>query len=278
MDKIKRNKALLALCSLLTVFGGSWAVYGMLMQNTNIAEEAWEHLNPHEIEVPPGAQLRSYFNEDHGHYHYYLYFPDGEHAHAHNHDHNHHHNHSQDLDLPPGAQLRSYFNEDHGHYHYYLYFPDGEHGHEHTHGLGHVSLPAPDFEMEDSNGAVVNLFDNPGQPIVINFWASASSYSLESLANFEVLYLEFGHEVQFKMVNLSGSIGESAQEERRFVEVEGFSFPVFHDTQGLAPELYGILSIPQTFFVDAEGYIVGYALGSIDEETIRRGIYLSLGR
>ena len=39
-----------------------------------------------------------------------------------------------------------------------------------------------------------------------------------------------------------------------------------------ASTVYGIQSIPTTFFIDAEGNLIAYGEGAMDGETLKRGI------
>ena len=51
-----------------------------------------------------------------------------------------------------------------------------------------------------------------------------------------------------------------------------YTFPVYYDTAMDASTVYGIQSIPTTFFIDAEGRLIAYGSGAMDAETLRRGI------
>ena len=51
-----------------------------------------------------------------------------------------------------------------------------------------------------------------------------------------------------------------------------YTFPVYYDTDMDASTVYGIESIPTTFFIDAEGKLIAYGEGAMDGETLRYGI------
>ena len=53
---------------------------------------------------------------------------------------------------------------------------------------------------------------------------------------------------------------------------QGYSFPVFYDTDQDAAAIYGVYSLPTTYFIDAEGNAIAQATGAIDEGTLQRGI------
>ena len=58
------------------------------------------------------------------------------------------------------------------------------------------------------------------------------------------------------------------------MEGEGFTFPVLFDTDSEAAIAYSAYSLPTTYFIDAEGYLVARAVGAIDGETLQKGLDL----
>ena len=133
---------------------------------------------------------------------------------------------------------------------------------------------APDFTVYDRDGNEVKLSDFLGKPVVLNFWASWCGPCKMEMPDFDETYLELGDEVQFLMINLTDGISESVDSAAEFIAGQGYSFPVFYDTAGNAAAIYGINSIPTTYFIDAEGYAITYAVGAISGETLRQGIDL----
>ena len=53
---------------------------------------------------------------------------------------------------------------------------------------------------------------------------------------------------------------------------KGYQFPVFYDTQLEASSLYGINSIPATFFIDEEGNVVLWGSGMLTAEDLQYGL------
>ena len=136
------------------------------------------------------------------------------------------------------------------------------------------SIKAPDFTVYDSEGNAVKLSDMLGKPVVLNFWASWCPPCKAEMPHFDEVNAELGGEIQFMMVDLVDGVRETVEVGLAYIEEQGYSFPVFFDSDGEGGSTYGIRSIPTTFFIDKEGNIVTGMQGAIDEITLREGIEL----
>lgn len=135
---------------------------------------------------------------------------------------------------------------------------------------------APDFTVYDAEGNEVHLSDFIGKPVVLNFWATWCGPCKSELPDFNEKYLEHGENVQFLMVDLTDGRQETVEGASAFVAQQGYTFPVFFDTESEAVMAYGINAIPTTFFINAEGYAVGQVVGMIDAQTLQEGIDMIL--
>ena len=135
-------------------------------------------------------------------------------------------------------------------------------------------VEAPDFTVENADGEEVKLSDYVGKPIVLNFWASWCSPCKSEMPDFNEAWEELGEEVHFLMVNMTDGSRETVDTAKEYVEEQGFSFPVFFDTQSQAAIAYGAYSLPTSYFIDAEGYVVARAVGAIDRDTLQKGLDL----
>ena len=131
---------------------------------------------------------------------------------------------------------------------------------------------APDFTVLDSTGREVKLSDFFGKPIVLNFWASWCPPCKSELPDFEAAYKKYDGKVTFLMVNLTDNQRETTEVAQSFIRSAGYTFPVYFDVNYQAASAYGIRSIPQTYFINADGKPVAYATGMITAAQLEEGI------
>ena len=130
----------------------------------------------------------------------------------------------------------------------------------------------PDFTVMDASGKEVKLSDFRGKPTVVNFWASWCGPCKSEMPDFDAVYQEMGDEIHFLMVNMTDGGQETLTSAQKFIADSGYTFPVYYDTLYSAAMAYGVTSLPTTYFFDAEGYGVAYAIGAIGKEDLLRGI------
>lgn len=127
---------------------------------------------------------------------------------------------------------------------------------------------APDFTVYTAEGVPVSLSDMKGKPVVLNFWASWCGPCKSEMPAFEAAWQEYGEQVQFLMVNLTGG-SETIETAAAFLVDAGYTFPVFYDTKGQGSAAYQVYSIPATFFIDKKGNIVASQVGAMNEATLQ---------
>jgi cytochrome c biogenesis protein CcmG, thiol:disulfide interchange protein DsbE len=140
-----------------------------------------------------------------------------------------------------------------------------------------IGGPAPAFSLErvDSTGRL-ELASLRGKPVVLNFWASwcgpckAESKVLESAWQ---QYRSQG--VVFVGVDYHDVTGDA----RKFLERHDITYPTVQDGSGSVADRYGVSAVPETYFIDRRGRLVGeHILGTVvgKEDALHRGVQAAL--
>lgn len=129
---------------------------------------------------------------------------------------------------------------------------------------------APDFTVTDGGGNRVSTADLSGKPVILNFWATWCPPCRSELPAFDKLYRQYGNEVSFMMIDLTDGYRETVEGVRKFISENGYTFPVYYDTEGSAAEAYNVSSIPFTVAVGRNGNIVGTHLGAMSEAALEK--------
>lgn len=134
--------------------------------------------------------------------------------------------------------------------------------------------PAPDFTVLDRDGDQVRLSDLRGKPVVLSFWASWCGICKTGMPDFEEVYADAGEEVHFMMINLTTG-SETEQVATDYIDENGYTFPIYLDTEMEAASAFGVTGVPVTYFVDKEGNLAAYGQGRLGVEGIRQGIEMA---
>lgn len=138
-------------------------------------------------------------------------------------------------------------------------------------------ISAVDVPLYDAEGNEVRLADYLGEkPVIMNFWATWCPYCVMELPEFQAKYEALGDQVQFLMIDVADGSRETVSAAEAFVAEEGYTFPVLYDTTLNASYTYSATSLPITWFIDAEGYLVTAYRGALTEELLQAGIDMLL--
>ncbi len=130
-----------------------------------------------------------------------------------------------------------------------------------------------DFTVYNTKMEAVKLSDFFGKPVVVNFWASWCGPCKSELPAFENMYKKYGDDVVFLMINLTDGQSDTPESIKKFISDNGYTFPVYYDMTFDASETYGVYSIPETLFINADGSLhdtrVGAMNGTVLENYIK---------
>ena len=135
-----------------------------------------------------------------------------------------------------------------------------------------ATVYAPDFTFQTVEGETVKLSSYIGRPIIINFWASWCSPCKSQMPMYQEKYEAYGDEIVFLAVALIDGTQETISSAKAYMEKSEYTFPIYFDMTNQANQVYGVNSIPATFFIAPNGVIVGYAGGTLTEDGFDDGI------
>lgn len=133
---------------------------------------------------------------------------------------------------------------------------------------------AIDFELKDQFGNVHKLSDYRGKTIFMNFWATWCPPCRAEMPDIQKLHEAYQSEENPEVVILgvaAPGYGSEQDEEgiKKFMEENGYTYPVLMDEGGSLFEQYSIYSYPTTFMITKEGKVFGYVSGQLTEDMMK---------
>ena len=132
-------------------------------------------------------------------------------------------------------------------------------------------LPA---RLEESVGGAladgkVSMSELRGTPVVLNLWASWCTPCREESPRLREGWEQLGPRgVAFLGLNIQDLRGDA----RAFSKEFGLTYPSVRDARRGVADDYGATGIPETFFVDARGRVVGHVIGVVSAEQLAAGV------
>jgi len=128
--------------------------------------------------------------------------------------------------------------------------------------------PAPQFSTVAVDGTPVAYpTAYAGKPLVIRFWADWCKYCAGEMKAIEQVYRRH-HDKGLAVVAINA--GQDRATITAFVAKVGFSYPALLDETSAIAKRYGVLGLPTTYFIDAQGIVRGKIVGEADEATFER--------
>ncbi len=122
---------------------------------------------------------------------------------------------------------------------------------------------APSFSLTATDGTQVELATLLGKPLVINFWATSCP---PCRAEMPMLQRRVGAEAPVRLVLINE--GNTPEQARSFLDSVGVRGPALLDSNLRVGHAYGVVALPVTVFVRADGTIVGRQIGQLDERVL----------
>lgn len=136
-----------------------------------------------------------------------------------------------------------------------------------------VGALARPIDLETLDGQRVALADMQGSPIVINFWASWCRPCRDEAP----LLVAADGRYRSQGLRVLGIVYEDTPDNARaFTRQYGQTYPGLLDPDGRTAIDYGVLGIPETFFVDRSGMVRSRQVGALTAAELDRQIEMIL--
>lgn len=128
----------------------------------------------------------------------------------------------------------------------------------------------PELILSDYDGKAINLSDFRGKPLLINAWASWCPFCKKELPDFAALQEEFRDRIVVVVVD-RGEALETAKKYSDELGVTGKIILLLDPDDAFYKAINGF-SMPETLFVDSDGFIRFHKRGPMELEEMRRRV------
>lgn len=133
---------------------------------------------------------------------------------------------------------------------------------------GRVSAPLEHLRPALADGRLA-LGELRGTPFVLNIWASWCAPCREEAPVLQRGWMD-ARRVGVAFVGLD--IQDAPGPARRFLRDFGIDYVNVREPGNRVPRRYGATGVPETYFVDRRGRVVGHVIGVIDASKLRDGV------
>ena len=120
-------------------------------------------------------------------------------------------------------------------------------------GVINIGQQAPDFSIKDQSGKQIKLSDYRGKVVFLNIWGTWCLPCIQEMPEMETLYQAY-KDRKFQMLAIS--IDNDWKEVNEFYKEKNLTLPSFLDPGRQIASLYKVYKYPETFLIDANGYVV----------------------
>jgi peroxiredoxin len=120
-------------------------------------------------------------------------------------------------------------------------------------GVINIGQKAPDFSIKDQNGKTIKLSDYRGKVVFLNFWGTWCQPCIAEMPEMEILNNKL-KDRKFQM--LAVSVDSDWELVNEFYEKYNLTLPAVLDPGHQVARLYKVYKFPETFLIDANGYVV----------------------
>jgi len=128
--------------------------------------------------------------------------------------------------------------------------------------VGHL---APDFTLSSIDGGDVTLSSMIGRPVVLNYWATWCPPCRLEMPHLQAASERYSGRVLFLGINQA----ESEQLIRDFRAEYALTYPLLLDPNLTAHNLYSVLNVPTTIFIDPQGVVREVIVGAVNAAVLQ---------
>jgi tetratricopeptide (TPR) repeat protein len=131
---------------------------------------------------------------------------------------------------------------------------------------------APDFELEDIEGNKVKLSNYKGKVVVLNIWATWCGPCQREIPDISDFYGEY-KDKDVAVLGVSVDEGMDRGELAEHAKSMGATYPILVGTDDISDAYISKSgSIPETYFIDKDGLVRDFIVGSTDKVSIERKV------
>jgi len=119
----------------------------------------------------------------------------------------------------------------------------------------------------------LDLGELRGSPVVLNFWASWCPPCLEEAPVLERAWRSFRDR---GVIVVGLNMQDVTDDARGFLRDQAVTYPNVRDrSDGVARE-WGVAALPESYFIDRRGKVVGHVIGALSQEQLEEGVRASI--
>jgi cytochrome c biogenesis protein CcmG/thiol:disulfide interchange protein DsbE len=126
-----------------------------------------------------------------------------------------------------------------------------------------VGAAAPAYAAPTLAGDSLSLAGMRGEVVLLNLWATWCPPCREEMPGLEALHREHADQ-GLRVVGVSTDAPAAADDVRAFLEENGITFTVLHDSREEATRVFRTTGVPETFLIGRDGTLLKRWIGAID--------------
>ena len=127
-----------------------------------------------------------------------------------------------------------------------------------------IGYIAPDFQLTALDNETIQLAQQQGKPIILNFWATWCGPCRAEMPALQRISAEFQNTALVIGVNQAEQFAPVSD----FAAEFGITYPILLDQNNAISRLYRVRSLPTTYFIDSNGVIRDQIIGTASEAVL----------